>query len=191
MEYLQNERQMKLKNKRGSGRNFVVDDYVAGLFAAMKPGSVMFTFWSIDSRLGPSRSEANALRRKHKLSDKDSDDASFYECEEFDLNKKGESMVSWGSLSTVQTIFKYTRLRQKGRKEAMFLCCNPGCENAQKSIALQAERILEPTIEKRKLPDGKTIDVREEGKLIVGRCPCGVDMQTSHRRSRRGGKIEI
>jgi hypothetical protein len=169
--------------------DFLIDDYVAAIFAAMKPGGVMFTFYAIDARLGLSRSEAKAVRKTHNLTT-DELELSFYDSEEFILNANGESMVSWGSASNVQTIYKYTRLDQKTIDEkAMFLCCNPFCEKAVTNEPLHATRILPRTEEKRKLPDGQTVTVIEEGKMVINTCSCGGIMQHTRRsRSRNEPK---
>jgi hypothetical protein len=144
-----------------------IDDYIAALFAKMKPGSAMVTMEPIYS-LDQTQNEANAARRRHKLAE--SSDASFYEVEELELGLACES-VSWsegeatGAHEQLLYVHKYTRLAQEHSDEgAVFLCTNPTCGHAKNAIPIPA------CIED------------EKGLLVLNYCP---GCKSSGRRKKR------
>lgn len=142
---------------------YTPDDYVAALFANMKPGSVMITFYPIHRCLGLSLEGAKATRKKHNMVNNFLS-LSFYSHKEFDLNKCGEKVSTYGSSSRItkpQKVYKYTRLYQGEQYDkSVFLCSNSSCEFAKKNEVRKATKCL------------------DNGNMIVNRCPCGGAMAT-------------
>jgi len=97
----------KDKASKSIGQLYCLDDFVAGLFASMSPGSVLVTLDKL--RLGPSRSDANKIRRARGL--KESADASYFEMEEHRLGESRD-VASWGTSDAEIMAYKYTRLKQ-------------------------------------------------------------------------------
>lgn len=123
-----------------------MDDHLAGLFCLLKPGAVLVTLYPLI--LGFSRDEANAVRSLHGLPE--SDEASFYTEEEYELSGKG--LLSWTNNNF--KAYKYTRL-----PNSTFLCCNSRCKKAQDSTPI---------------PSYKTVD----DLVLLNRCDCLVERKT-------------
>ena len=120
-----------------------IDDYIAALFAKMKPGTSMVTMEPIIS-LEQTQSEANAARRRNKLAE--STDASFYEVEKVELGPANEC-VSWSTEGgNIEPIYchKYTRLEQEnGTDGSVFLCTNGSCKLAKAATPIPAFTVEE------------------------------------------------
>ncbi|KAG7357069.1 histone methylation protein [Nitzschia inconspicua] len=148
-----------------TGQKYFLDDYVAGLFALMAPGSIMITFHPLS--LGLDRSSANDLRTRHGMAV--SDNASFFEFEKVRLGKAYKT-VKWTKHSGNESsifVYKYRRLQQKHGKNAVFLCSNPGCENAINEVPIQAST------------------QNEEGRYVINHCACKYSAKNLRRRSGR------
>jgi hypothetical protein len=136
----------------------VLDDYVATFLALMKPGAKLVTITSLKACLRcESLSEANKIRHKHGLPE--SENASFYEVSEFDIGQQNQ-VTSWSEKSSTATnVVKahlYTRLKQTaGEGQAVFMCHNPKCKNAQDEVTLPAVAY-------------KTEDQKEKKKAEIG-----------------------
>jgi len=126
-----------------------MDDHIAALFCFMKPGAVLITLHPLP--LGPSLEEANMIRKRLFL--KESDEASFYNVEEYELSGKG--LVSWTDNSFV--VYKYTRTQQP---VATFLCCNRNCAKAREMQAISATR-------------------KEDNVVVMNHCDCRVAERTT------------
>lgn len=164
-----------------AGQSYSIDDFLAGLFALMPPGSVLVTLHKI--RLGLSRTEANEKRRKHGLPDPESDLASFFDMEEVLLGE-GRDVANWfgGSKDLKKkmiTVFKYTRLCQQssgdGGSDAVFLCCNANCDFA----ASKPPKKIEAT--RNVIQDGSE-------KVVINTCPCCRGCGIKNLRSRQTKK---
>jgi hypothetical protein len=134
------------------GQKYFLDDYIAGLFALMAPGTIMVTFHPLS--LGLDRTSVNELRKRHGM--KTSDNASFFEFEKVRLGK-AYNTVKWTKKSgneTVIFVYKYRRTFQLEGDNAVFLCSNPECENAINEVPIQAP-------------------IRnEEGRFVMNHCVC-------------------
>jgi len=153
-----------------NGQKWFLDDYIAGLFAEMKPGAIMITFHPLS--LGLDKDQALALRRKHGLNA--SENASFYSFEKVFLGKAYKT-VKWNQRSGNQNdinVYKYRRLAQPHGEDAVFLCSNPQCENAINEIPIPA------TIE------------NEEGRYVMNHCKCRYSPKNLRRRSGKGASNE-
>jgi hypothetical protein len=131
---------------------YTVNDYLAGIFALMSPGTRLATLYPLPLYL--SKAAVNALRERDGMIV--SDDASFYECQERDLGEARTS-VSWsrgGGNKTVIKVYLYTRIQQSDT-QSVFLCCNPECSNARESLKLPA------------------VVQTKEGRAVMNRCGCG------------------
>ena len=114
-----------------------LDQRVARLFAAMKPGSRMVTLHPL-SALGTDRTRTNAMRAQRRLPA--SANASFFDVETLVLEPKArpwtggavEPVVSWGDGSI--EIYLYTRCKQDA-KFPCFLCFDRDCEGARNPTA--------------------------------------------------------
>lgn len=149
---------------RAEAKNSIfLDNYIAGLFTLMKPGSVMVTFHPID--LGLTLEEANEMRGRHHL--KASGDASFYEYDRIELGE-AKDCVKWGKKESgcrnLIMLHKYTRVKQPSGTDAVFLCCNGLCENARNSTPIKATKI------------------NDEGSALVNQCECGVTVKPLRRK---------
>jgi hypothetical protein len=147
-----------------SNQKYFLDDYVAGLFAMMKPGAVMVTLHPLS--MGPTMNEANEVRVKQGM--KQSKYASFYDTDRVLLGKACDT-VKWNQHSGNQKniyIYKYERLEQSS-DEAVFLCCNPMCEAAKNATPIPV----------------KTIN--EEGRLVINYCSCKVSTKSLRRQRRK------
>jgi Histone methylation protein DOT1 len=131
-----------------------LDDYCAGIFGLMAPGTSMVTLHPLS--LGPSLEQANAARRKHKLPE--SSNASFYRVEQVVLGKACDT-VKWNKKSGNENliyVYRYTRLKQERGSMSVFLCCNPQCVFAKENVPIPATTI------------------NDEGRCVINRCECGV-----------------
>jgi hypothetical protein len=159
-----------------ASRKYHLDNYVAGLFALMAPGSILVTLHPLD--LGPSRNDANDQRRRHGLCE--SRNASFYN-EEKVLLGEARRTVSWsenGGNKNAIYVYKYTRLEQETYGPSVFLCCNPACDNATDGTPIPATEIyMEPTTGQ----DGKKTG---ESRCVICNCDCNVT--TKKLRTRKG-----
>lgn len=148
--------------RAGTKNSVFLDDYIAGLFTLMKPGSVMVTFHPID--LGLALEEANSVRRRHHL--REGGDASFYDYDEIELGE-AKDCVKWGKKESgcrdIIKLYKYTRLKQPNSNDAVFLCCNPKCENAKNGTLIKATKI------------------NNEGSALVNQCECRVTVKPPRR----------
>lgn len=136
-----------------NGDKYFLDNYIAGLFASMTPGSIMVTFWPLD--LGLTRDEANKLRTKYNLTA--SENSSFYSFEKILLGKACNT-VKWkqrsGNAHSIY-VYKYTRLHQSNDDSgAVFLCCNKNCPHAISSVPILATT------------------TNEFGKCVPNHCDC-------------------
>lgn len=141
-----------------------LDDYCAGIFALMAPGTCLVTLHPL--ALGPSLEQANATRRKHKL--KESANASFYEMEKVVLGKACDT-VKWNKKSGNENliyVYKYSRVPQDNGPESVFLCCNPNCILAKDCVAIPATTL------------------NDEGRCVINRCGCGVATKMLRQRKR-------
>ena len=102
--------------------------------------------------LPPSVEETNMIRKRVGL--QESQDASFYNVEEFKLS--GRNLLSWTNNSFV--VYKYTRT---SLQQAVFLCCNPTCEKA---------RLMQPI---------SACYVNDKNVLCLNHCDCRVSERTS------------
>jgi len=144
-----------------NGDKYFLDNYIAGIFASMAPGSIMVTFHPLS--LGLERDETNSSRKKHNMDE--SEYASFYSFEKILLGKACHT-VKWNQRSgNTHDIFvyKYKRLHQSRQDSAVFLCCNPRCQNAIDAIPIPATT------------------TNEDGRCVVNHCECGISP-----RARRG-----
>ena len=135
-----------------NGDKYFLDNYIAGIFASMAPGSIMVTFHPLS--VGLDRDEANSYRKRHNMNE--SDYASFYSYEKILLGKAFRT-VKWNQRSGNTHdifVFKYKRLHQPLRDSAAFLCCNPKCKNANDEIPIAATRI------------------NEDGRCVMNYCEC-------------------
>lgn len=135
-----------------NGDKYFLDNYIAGIFASMAPGSIMVTFHPLS--VGLDRDEANSHRKRHNMNE--SDYASFYSYEKILLGKACRT-VKWNQRSGNTHdifVFKYKRLHQPLRDSAAFLCCNPKCKNANDEIPIAATRI------------------NEDGRCVMNYCEC-------------------
>ena len=97
-----------------------VDAHVAGIFAQLKPGAMMVTFFPLLA-LGSSLFEENDRRWKNGL--RSSVDASFFTMERKIL---GENVVSWTTNEVI--VYLYTRVVQNSSDgSSLFLCGNQKC----------------------------------------------------------------
>lgn len=131
-----------------------MDDYLAGLFCLLKAGAVFVTLHPLP--LPPSLEEANMIRARLGL--QESEAASFYNVEEYELFGKG--LLSWTDKSFV--VYKYTRTNQS---VATFLCCNPKCEKARSMEAIPACRM-------------------EGDSFLINHCDCRVAERTTRNTSK-------
>jgi hypothetical protein len=144
-------------------------DYLAGILASMREGSVMVTLE--DLKIGLTQSEANAKRKEKGL--KTSCNASFFECTKVEIGK-GHEVVTWGgpSLGNIVHAYVYTRVEQDSEgRGAVTLCCNRECEHAQKGTPIAAARL------------------NCDGKVVVGGCSCNISPR-SRRPQVEGMKFE-
>lgn len=146
-------------------QKWFLDDYVAGLFAQLEPGSIMITFHPIN--LGLDRDAANDQRKKHNLSE--SDNSSFFLFEKLTLGKACKT-VKWNIRSGNQNeieVYKYKRLSQPGKGKAVFLCTNPQCQKALDAVPIEA------TME------------NEEGRCVIAHCSCKFSPKNLRRQSKK------
>lgn len=141
---------------------YYLDDYLAGLFAMMPPGSVLITLHPLN--LVPGRSETQQQREKHGLvCGNNKLNASFYELEVEELGA-ARSSVTWAQSSTkALTLYKYTRLEQEAgvNKEAVFQCSNPSCERAHSGEAIRATKFV-----------NMVYYSKEEQGVVMNTCDC-------------------
>ena len=148
-----------------SGQKWFLDDYVAGLFALMAPGTVMVTLHPLN--LGPTKNEANQARAKFGLSK--SENSGFYEVERVLLGKACDT-VKWNQHSGNQKniyVYKYTRLAQPFGERAVFLCCNHTCPYAKDDLPILATT------------------KNEEGRIVINHCECKVTAKNLRRQRRK------
>jgi len=95
-----------------------LDDYIASIFARMKPGARMVTFYPLP--LGLSRKDANE-RRKRQPGRHCNDNASFFECEPVNL---GPNSCSWTDKDMVAYLYKRVEnsVDNQATVLSMFLC---------------------------------------------------------------------
>lgn len=139
------------------GDLYCIDDFLAGLFALMQPGSVLVTASPLNLGHVQQPKAAN-YRALQGLSNEFPHLASFYEFEKIPLGPANQ-VVSWsqyGSNKKMVYLYKYTRIDQKNDGTAVFLCCNPACPKAQAAEPIAA-----------------TQQVWQRGeKLVINHCEC-------------------
>jgi len=140
--------------------------------------------------LGPSRSEANAVRVKNGRSA--SDMASFYDLEECDLGE-GRDVASWfggGSKDNNVKAYKYTRLSQQGNDGSdgtgggpVYLCGNfRSCSLAKGDVPFRATKTLAASNVGGDDPNAK----KREAVVIDAICPeCGSSQANLRARANR------
>ena len=146
-----------------NGQTYTLDDYIAGLFGRMAPGTILVTLHPLT--LPPTRDEANEGRVKHGL--EQSQYASFFDVSKLSLGKACEH-VKWNRRSSNPTeifVYKYERLDQ-GSESAVFLCCNPVCTAARNKIPIPATTL------------------NEEGRVVINQCSCKVSTKVLRRQPR-------
>jgi SAM-dependent methyltransferase len=147
-------------------QKWFLDNYVAGLFALMRPGAVLVSLHPLN--LGPTKTEANRTRKKQGLTE--SEDASFYEVDKILLGKACDT-VKWNQFSGNQKniyVYKYTRVNQSTADgAAVFLCCNPACNFARDDVATPAT------------------SQNEEDRTVINHCECRVTTKNLRRQSRK------
>jgi SAM-dependent methyltransferase len=145
--------------------NWFLDDYVSGIFALLVPGAILVTLHPLN--LGPTQEEANAIRRKHDLTE--SLTASFFKVERLLLGEARDT-VKWnqhsGNLHKIY-IYKYTRVSQGDRSDAVFLCCNPSCQVAKDSTPIRATTI------------------NDEGRCVINQCECKFTAKNLRRQDKK------
>jgi hypothetical protein len=154
---------------------YVLDDYIAGLFALMPPGSILVTLHQLT--LVSARRKMQSERKKHGLDDGLSLNASFYEMETILLGKM-KDVVSWGEgCETNLYVYKYSRLRQATSSGcAVFQCSNPNCHVAQAGTAI---------------PATKTVFKKGEQRIVINTCECKVDNKPVRRRTQNASYKEV
>lgn len=151
-----------------SGQIYTLDDFIAGLFSSMAPGSMIATLHQLIFTQG-TLNDTNMDRKRCGLPP--DDNASYYEMEEMEVGKQNES-VSWsynGGKNDVVKVYLYKRVGL-----AKFLCGNPSCTKAKNRVFQSAFKI-----------------VNERGlgeRMVVNSCDCG--FRTRERRKRRSKNKE-
>ena len=135
-----------------SNTKYMLDDYIAGIFASLPVGSILVSLHPLPLPLA--QKEANERRGKHGFST--SSKASFYMVEELDLGEACDS-VKWikhsGNRNMIK-VYKYTRLEQEEERLAVFQCANAHCSVAQKGTPLLATK------------------KNEQGRCVINNCVC-------------------
>lgn len=159
-----------------------LDDYLAGLFPHMVPGSILVTLSPL--RLGISQTRATELEQRHGWA---SDvRRSFFREERIVLGKRGE-IFSWNEAQSdtgPAMAYKYTRLDQSTHDgggppssgndtataaAAVFLCCTPSCPKCIGAVPIPATRLEAGT-----------------GKLLINHCDgCNVATRTLRNRKKK------
>jgi hypothetical protein len=124
------------------GQAYHLDQFIAGLFAKMEPGSVLVTLHPLS--LGLRFKDAQKQRQKHGLS-AGSSHASFFEFEKVSLGPKRDvfSFSGKGKHFNEETFcYKYTRLSQDSTEGAIFQCCNKACPRAQAGTPIPATEVI-------------------------------------------------
>jgi Histone methylation protein DOT1 len=109
------------KSAKASHKYFL-DDYIAGLFAVMPPGSIIITF----GRLTLPAARSQIIKQR-----KGSEETGFYELEEINLGPAKDA-VSWASGSNIRDLiaYKYTRVGPSS-----YICWKCGeTQNAAKKL---------------------------------------------------------
>ena len=123
---------------------YYLDDYNAGLFALMPPGSILITLHPLNLGV-PTRSEIQKKRLQAGLDNGDDPNAGFYEMEKVSLGE-AKNAVTWASGSSKEALvaYKYTRLSQQRSKDgaAVFLCWNPECSKAENGTPIPATKTV-------------------------------------------------
>lgn len=146
-------------------QTYFLDHYISGIFALMKPGSIMVTLHPLLD-MPPPLSVVTANRKRHKL--KTSRDASFYELDQSSIGVAKDS-VSWsqgGGNNKKVAVYRYKRVKQS-TDEAVFLCSNLDCPNAQS---------------KKPIPATKIVEVAGEQLVVVNHCDCGISEKSFRQR---------
>ena len=156
---------------------FVLDDYIAGLFASFAPGSKLVTLHPLN--LGASLSEANKARENHGF--RTDSKASFFELETREIGKQNQ-VASWsanGSCEKMVTVYVYTRVAQGTfNEEPQFYCTNRNCTNAKRGVLMNA-------LVKKNLETGEG-DRTELRYVVSTDCRlCNHGTHTTGRRNRR------
>jgi hypothetical protein len=151
-----------------------LDDYVAGLFANMQPGSILVSLHPL--RLGRTRNQVNMDREKLKsranknssMEENEDKNASFFDMDEIVLGKACDT-VKWRQESGCQNriiLYKYTRLEQPAGR-AVFLCSNPDCRHARDRTLIDATKEIG-------IGDGGG-----GGRWVINHCICGVEKKNT------------
>lgn len=119
-------------------RNASLDDYIAAIFARMKPGSRMVTFYPLP--LGLSLTDAN--NRRKRAGKPWNANASFFE---YRTENLGSSSVSWSNKEV--PVYVYTRVPNSSNSHApeipMFTCENEKCQTAGSVLCEKTSLLVE------------------------------------------------
>ena len=128
--------------------HYYLDQFVAGLFALMKPGSKLLTLHPLD--MPPSLQQAQAERRKHNLPLDDTSNASFFEFRKVSIGRANQA-VSWSQNGTKDDpieAYLYTRVGS-----ATILCGNRVCRNAREAVPIPATQTVAIAVPGRVRPE--------------------------------------
>lgn len=137
-----------------------LDHYIAGLFASMEEGSLMFTL--SDLQLGPTQKEVNKWRIDNNL--EPSPNASFFDVVKVELGEAGK-VFSWSSSCKAPAYaYVYRRVKQDpALRSATILCCNIYCEHSKAGTPIPA------------------VAFNRDGKAVVGTCECKMTLRSKRR----------
>lgn len=146
-----------------------LDQYIAGLFALMKPGAIMVTLHELTGSIGCSNAQTREYRERLRLPVTNSIKSSFFDYRSWVMGSQKDT-VSWskgGSCERQLIGHIYTRTEQETEGEAVRMCNTARCSNAKKCIPFPA------------------VAFTKEGAPIIARCPiCNVE---DHPWRKRGG----
>jgi hypothetical protein len=154
-------------------QKYYLDHFISGMFAEMKPGSILVTLHPLLD-LPPPLSTVSETRERHKMAT--TRDASFYELEQCNIGKANLT-VSWshnGGNTDDVIVYRYTRLEQVS-KTAVFLCSNPHCRKAIECIPIPAAKMI-----------SIQVDHQTEERIVINHCDCNVSAKVFRRRERVG-----
>ncbi|KAL7574996.1 hypothetical protein ACA910_010814 [Epithemia clementina (nom. ined.)] len=117
--------------------DITLDDHIAGLFSAMREGSILATLGPLNFPVGPVEN-VNEERRLHGL--QPSQDASFYSMKTVSLGPQNEC-VSWSEDHGIVkdlNVYIYERIGPK----SSFICSTRYCSKAKSGIVQHASRTM-------------------------------------------------
>lgn len=154
-----------------ANQKYSLDDFIAGLFALMKPGSVLVTLHPLILPLSFTCATRHLKQQKLQYNE----DASFYEVQEIKLGKANEC-VSWsanGSNTSDIVVYRYMRLKQRSNN-AVFICINPKCPNAMNGTPIPATQEVDL---------GNSSDNVSEMRVVINHCDCKISGKTFRKRN--------